>query len=202
MLDYFFSLNLLWRTDLLKVGAFLHVNYFCLSRMHITFFIVTLSACATCHSYPCTCTNKRALSWRLLFFKSVFTICFDLDLYFLHDVMASCDKCSLDYFQVSTEFIITTLNPYHFYNLIVFYLLKQFVHIAVLSVLTVRISIFGAVENLLLFLKLRSGHFVIFLFPILKEHLLPIPIFLHGKYYYLLNTFLGTCGTTELYYCV
>ena len=46
-MDYFFFINLLCRTDLLEVGAFLHINYFRLSRMRITFFLVTLCACAT-----------------------------------------------------------------------------------------------------------------------------------------------------------
>ena len=61
-MDYFFFLNLFKRTDLLEVGAFLHVNYLHLSRMRITFFLVTLCAYATCYNYPCACANKGALS--------------------------------------------------------------------------------------------------------------------------------------------
>ena len=108
MLDYFFSLDLLCRTDLLEVGAFLHVNYFHLSRMHITFFIVTLCACTTCYNNPCACANNSAISWRLLFFSFhclySFGLPADVLILILISSVAACDKCSLGYFQVIAEF--------------------------------------------------------------------------------------------------
>ena len=94
-------------------------------------------------------------------------MCFDLDLDCLHDVMAACDMCSLGYFQVIAKFCNNDTKSLSFYDLVVFYLLK---YIALLNVLIVRISVIGAAENQLFFLKLRSGGIVNFLFPILKEH--------------------------------
>ena len=107
-MEYFFFLNLLWRTDLLEVGAFLHVNFFRLSRMCITFFLVTLCACAMCYNYPCVCANKGALSSRLLFFSfhCLYSFGSTADVLILIVIfsMAACDKCSFGYFQVIAEF--------------------------------------------------------------------------------------------------
>ena len=57
-----------------------------------------------------------------------------------------------------------------------FYHQKLFVQIVLLSVVTVRISVFGAVGSLVLFLNLVSDGVVVFPSPILKEHFWIIPI--------------------------
>ena len=114
--------------------------------------------------------------------------------------MAACDKCSFDYFQVIAEFYNNDTKSLAFLRSHRVLPSEIICPHFLLTVITVRISKFGAVGSLVLFLNLRSDGFVVFLFPIIKEHFLIIPILPRGKYYYLLITFLVTCGTTELCY--
>ena len=78
-----------------------------------------------------------------------------------------------------------------------FYHQKLFVQIVLLSVVTMRISVFGAVGSLVLVLNLVSDGVVVFPSPILKEHFWIIPILPRGKFYFLLTIFLVICGTKK-----
>ena len=71
--------------------------------MRITFFLVTLCACATSYNHPCACAIKGTSFVHRVFCLVSLSLLSRLNSWSVF-FMAACDKCSFDYFQVIAEF--------------------------------------------------------------------------------------------------